>query len=107
MNSAALFGIADQPVPGREVPLGKCPEGGHRSQQGEETAALAGKSTLNRLEHGAAEADRYRRIAHDGAAIEALFVDLFLDAHAQAPTQIVLDLDATDDPLHGHQGGQF
>ena len=47
-------------------------------------APLAGKSTLNRLEHGAAEADRYRRIAHDGAAIEALFVDLFLDAHAQA-----------------------
>jgi hypothetical protein len=43
-------------------------------------AALAGKSTLNRLEHGAAAADRYRRIAHDGAAIEALFVDLFLDA---------------------------
>ena len=46
-------------------------------------APLAGKSTLNRLEHGAAEADRYRRIAHDGAAIEALFVDLFLDAHAR------------------------
>ena len=55
-------------------------------------AALAGKSTLNRLEHGAAEADRYRRIAHDGAAIEALFVDLFPDAHAQAPKEIVLDL---------------
>ena len=42
-------------------------------------APLAGKSTLNRLEHGAAEADRYRRIAHDGTAIEALFVDLFID----------------------------
>ena len=69
-------------------------------------AALAGKSTLNRLEHGAAEADRYRRIAHDGPAIEALFVDLFLDAHAQAPKEIVLDLDATDDPLHGHQEGR-
>ena len=70
-------------------------------------AALAGKSTLNRLERGAAEADRYRRIAHDGPAIEALFVDLFLDAHAQAPKEIVLDLDATDDPLHGHQEGRF
>jgi len=70
-------------------------------------APLAGKSTLNRLEHGAAEADRYRRIAHDGAAIEALFVELFLDAHAQAPKEIVLDLDATDDPLHGHQEGRF
>jgi hypothetical protein len=44
-------------------------------------APLAGKSTLNRLEHGATGADRYRRIAHDGAAIEALFVELFLDAH--------------------------
>lgn len=70
-------------------------------------APLAGKSTLNRLEHGAAEADRYRRIARDGAAIEALFVDLFLDAHAPAPKEILLDLDATDDPLHGHQEGRF
>jgi hypothetical protein len=47
-------------------------------------AALAGKSTLNRPEHGAAEADRYRRIAHHGAAIEALIVDLFLDARGVA-----------------------
>ncbi len=70
-------------------------------------APLAGKSTLNRLERGAAAADRYRRIAHDGAAIEALFVDLFLDAHDRAPKEIVLDLDATDDPLHGHQEGRF
>jgi hypothetical protein len=70
-------------------------------------APLAGKSTLNRLEHGTAGADRYRRIAHDGAAIEALFVDLFLDAHDRAPKEIVLDLDATDDPLHGHQEGRF
>jgi len=70
-------------------------------------APLAGKSTLNRLEHGAAGADRYRRIAHDGAAIEALFVDLFLDAHDRPPNEIVLDLDATDDPVHGHQEGRF
>ncbi len=84
-------------------------------------APLAGKSTLNRLEHGATEADRYRRIAHDGAAIEALFVELFLDAHERAPTEIVLDLDGeggpwprwgrvsrpNDDPLHGHQEGRF
>ena len=62
-------------------------------------APLAGKSTLNRLEHGAAEADRYRRIAHDGAAIEALFVDLFLDAHDRPPKEIVLDLDATDEAI--------
>ena len=53
------------------------------------------------------KAPRYHKISHDGAAIERLFVDLFLDAHAKAPRQIVLDLDATDDPLHGHQEGRF
>src|SRR5690349_19670380 len=68
-------------------------------------AALAGKSTLNRLELSQAEPTRYHRIGHDGAAIEALFVDLLLDAHRRAPEQIILDLDATDDPLHGHQEG--
>ena len=71
-------------------------------------AALAGKSTLNRLEHApAGEPSRYRRIGHDGAAIERLFVELFLEAHAAPPEQIVLDLDATDDPLHGRQEGRF
>ncbi|MCK9988955.1 MAG: hypothetical protein AzoDbin1_05427 [Azoarcus sp.] len=69
--------------------------------------ALAGKSTLNRLEHGRGEATRYHRIEHDAAAIERHFVDCFLDAHAQAPERIVLDLDATDDPVHGHQEGRF
>jgi hypothetical protein len=53
------------------------------------------------------EPDRYHRISHDGAAIEALFVDLFLDAHRSPPRQITLDLDATDVPLHGHQEGRF
>jgi Transposase DDE domain group 1 len=52
-------------------------------------------------------ATRYHKISHDGAAIEALFVDLFLEAHERPPKQIVLDLDATDDPLHGHQEGRF
>ena len=70
-------------------------------------APLAGKSTLNRLEHAPAPAHRYRRIGHDAAAIEALFVDLFLDAHEHAPERLVLDLDATDDPLHGRQEGRF
>jgi Transposase DDE domain group 1 len=70
---------------------------------------LAGKSTLNRLEHAPAESGqtRYHKIGHDGAAIESLLVDLFLDAHVKPPRQIVLDLDATDDPLHGHQEGRF
>jgi len=71
-------------------------------------APLAGKSTLNRLEHApAAGPTRYHKIGHDPDAIEALFVDLFLEAHARAPKEIVLDLDATDDPLHGHQEGRF
>jgi DDE family transposase len=70
-------------------------------------APLAGKSTLNRLELSHAEPTRYHKISHDPAAIETLFVDLFLDAHQKAPKQIVLDLDATDDPLHGNQEGKF
>jgi hypothetical protein len=70
-------------------------------------ATLAGKSTLNRLELGQAEPTRYHKIGHDAASIEALFIDLFLDAHRRAPEQIILDLDATDDPVHGHQEGRF
>ena len=70
-------------------------------------APLAGKSTLNRLEHAPTGAHRYRRVGHEPEAIETLFVDLFLDAHGQAPEQVVLDLDATDDPLHGRQEGRF
>ena len=70
-------------------------------------APLAGKSTLNRLELSRAEPTRYHKISHDPAAIESLFVDLFLDAHKTAPKQIILDLDATDDPLHGNQEGRF
>ena len=71
-------------------------------------APLAGKSTLNRLEHTPRnEASRYHKIGHDDAAIERLFTDVFLEAHAAAPEQIVLDLDATDDPIHGAQEGRF
>ncbi|MBB2196893.1 hypothetical protein HLH44_05335 [Gluconacetobacter sp. 1c LMG 22058] len=70
-------------------------------------ALLAGKCTLNRLELSHAEPGRYHRIKHDPSAIEARFVDIFLDAHRAAPGQIVLDLDATDDPVHGHQEGRF
>jgi hypothetical protein len=71
-------------------------------------APLAGKSTLNRLELSmAAQPTRYHKIGHQAGAIEQLFVDLFLEAHRRAPRQIVLDLDATDDPLHGEQEGRF
>jgi hypothetical protein len=71
-------------------------------------APLAGKSTLNRLEHAPLRPDdRYHKIGHDPAALANLFIDLFLEAHKRPPKQIVLDLDATDDPLHGQQEGRF
>jgi hypothetical protein len=70
-------------------------------------APLAGKSTLNRLEQAPLNPSRYHKIGHDPAAIERLFVDLFLEAHKRPPEEIILDLDATDDPLHGHQEGRF
>src|SRR5881394_3410133 len=71
---------------------------------------LAGKSTLNRLELtpvGSPYAERYNKISYSPAAIDALLVDLFLEAHRQAPREIVLDLDATDTPLHGRQEARF
>jgi Transposase DDE domain group 1 len=70
-------------------------------------APVAGKSTLNRLELSRSEPTRYHKISYDPAAIEALAVDLFLEAHDRVPKQIILDLDATDDPLHGDQEGRF
>jgi hypothetical protein len=70
-------------------------------------APAAGKSTLNRLELSQAAPTRYHRIGHEPAAIEGLLVDIFLEAHASAPEEIVLDLDATDDLIHGNQEGRF
>jgi hypothetical protein len=70
-------------------------------------APLAGKSTLNRLELSRPEPSRYAKLAANTDSMEAVFVDLFLDAHKKPPAQITLDLDATDDPLHGHQEGRF
>jgi len=70
---------------------------------------LAGASTLNRLELSTpedAELDRYKRIAANMTAMDCLLVDLFVESQA-APKEIWLDLDATDDPLHGHQEGRF
>jgi hypothetical protein len=81
--------------------------GGKLEARRSSCAALAGKSTLNRLELSRSEPTRYHKIGHDGAAIERLFVDLFLEAHAAAPAEIILDLDATDDPVHGEQEGRF
>ena len=69
-------------------------------------APVAGKSTLNRLEHRPKrEAGKYHKIDYDAPSLEALFVDIFLDGHKRAPKEIVLDLDATDDTIHGEQEG--
>ena len=69
---------------------------------------LAGKSTLNRLEHTPRRhASKYHKIDCDDAQVDALLVDLFLEAHQRAPREIVLDLDNTDIPLHGEQEGRF
>jgi len=72
-----------------------------------ECAPVAGKSTLNRLELSRLEPTRYHKISHNPIAIKRLLVDLFLEAHEQVPNEIVLDLDATDDPVHGNQEGRF
>ncbi|HEY0768088.1 MAG TPA: IS1380 family transposase [Steroidobacteraceae bacterium] len=73
----------------------------------EECAPVAGKSTLNRLELSRLEPTRYHKISHNPIAIKRLMVDLFLEAHDRAPNEIILDLDATDDPVHGEQEGRF
>jgi hypothetical protein len=72
--------------------------------------ALAGKSTLNRLEltkETASRKERYKKIVLDHAAVDHRLVETFLQAHQEAPEEIILDLDATDDPLHGQQEGRF
>jgi hypothetical protein len=80
---------------------------GKLSARREECAPVAGKSTLNRLELSQLEPTRYHKISHNPIAIKRLLVDLFLEAHERAPSEIVLDLDATDDPAHGEQEGRF
>jgi Transposase DDE domain group 1 len=83
------------------------PTGSDRRQEQDRGKPLAGKSTLNRLEWGAVKQDRYRKISLDTEAVDRFFVDVFLAAYQKAPAEIVLDLDATDDPLHGEQEGRF
>jgi hypothetical protein len=80
---------------------------GKLSAKREACAPVAGKSTLNRLELSQLKPTRYHKISHNPMAIKHLPVDVFLESHARAPRQIVLDLDATDDPLHGEQEGRF
>jgi hypothetical protein len=86
------------------------PTGKNRLRNRDKGKALAGKSTLNRLELspvGANKNSRYKKITVDRHAVDDFFTDVFLDSYSQAPSEIILDLDATDDPLHGHQAGRF
>jgi len=76
-----------------------------KAEPGEQ--ALAGKSTLNRMELGDGRPDRYKKITFWRDAIDDLLVDVFLEAHTAAPEQIVLDIDTTDLALHGEQEGRF
>jgi Transposase DDE domain group 1 len=92
-------------IVGKEDPQGK-----HRRDKRDRGKALAGKSTLNRLELTKKEVsaeERYKKIAVDTEAVDRVPVDVFLEAHRRAPRQIILDLDATDDPVHGKQEGRF
>jgi hypothetical protein len=85
-------------------------DGAQRLRQRDKGNPLAGKSTLNRLEltpPGATRAARYKKIVADCGNIEKVFVERFIAAHPVAPKRIVLDLDATDDPVHGNQVGRF
>jgi len=86
------------------------PCGEDRRRAEDQGMGLAGKSTLNRMELGAkqkGERERYKKIILDDAAADRLLVDIFLQAHPQAPSEIVLDVDSTDIPLHGEQEDRF
>ena len=97
--------------PALAVMVGKSdPKGEQRHEGRDRGKALAGKSTLNRLEltkADASSADRYKKIVMNPEAVDQMMVDQFLDALPAARQQIILDLDATDDPIYGHQEGRF
>ena len=86
------------------------PTGQTRRRERDRGTALAGKSTLNRLELRTDDAVRdgkYKKISADTEAIDRVFVELMLQAHSAPPSRIIIDADATDDPLHGEQEGRF
>jgi len=86
------------------------PKGETRRSKRDRGKALAGKSTLNRLELGTpdeAAGHRYKKILLDPGAVDDLLVDVFLESYEKPPAWIEIDVDATDDPLHGKQEGRF
>ena len=85
-------------------------DGRDRKRERDKGRPLASSKTLNRLELTPARIDpgnRYWKIVHDAAAIEELFVTFYLESHGEAPEEVILDFDATDDPVHGEQEGRF
>jgi hypothetical protein len=87
--------------------LRKDPVFGILAGREEMSTPLAGKSTLNRMEMGAGAKDRYKKITFWKDSIDELLVKVFIESHQSAPTEIVLDVDTTDLPLHGKQEGRF
>lgn len=86
------------------------PTGQDRIRSRDKGKALAGKSTLNRLELtpvGANKDSRYKKITVNRHAVDDFFIEVFLESYSRLPSIIVLDLDATDDSLYGHQAGRF
>ena len=86
------------------------PSGRYRVRERDQGKPIAGKSTLNRLEltpEDANEKSRYKKIVADGEAIDELMVGVFIQSHETAPLEVVLDVDATDNPLYGNQEGKF
>jgi hypothetical protein len=86
------------------------PSGARRPRRRDRGKALAGKSTLNRLELTpvrASAASRYKKVVAHLDRLQAFFVEAFVRQHLLPPARLVLDLDATDFPLHGHQLGRF
>ena len=83
------------------------PTGADRMRAEDKGKPLAGKSTLNRLEHGQGCFSRYKKVVLRDEAVAELFIAKFISRHKEPPRELVLDLDATDDPLHGKQEGRF
>jgi hypothetical protein len=80
------------------------PTGADRVRDRDRGFPLAGKSTLNRLELAPADTQsthRYHKIVCRQDAVDRFFVDTFLDAYPKPQKRVILDFDATDDPLHG------
>ena len=86
------------------------PSGESRARERDQGKALAGKSTLNRLEltgEVVSEGERYKKIALEEAAVDRRLVEVFLQAHGEPAKEVMLDLDATDHAVHGNQEGRF